>query len=164
MKKITLLALCVALAWFAAGLQALPAMAEPEKPGKLGKPEEAIKADVTIGDKMFIAQTDDIYFNANDFIGKTIKLEGMFNNLAGPDDPPFYTVTRFGPGCCGNDGSIGFVVAWDEDAGFVGPENNDWVEAIGMLEWYEMFGERYLRLNLLSLEVLDVRGIDTVMQ
>jgi uncharacterized membrane protein YcgQ (UPF0703/DUF1980 family) len=33
---------------------------------------------VEIQEKMFIAQTNDIYLNPEDYIGKTIKLEGLF--------------------------------------------------------------------------------------
>jgi len=154
MKKIALLSLCILLA-LSAACPALPA----------AYAEEEIPVDVTIGEKMFIAQTDDIYFNANDFLGKTIKLEGMFFNLSyGPDEPPFYTVTRYGPGCCGNDGTIGFIVWLDEDADLSVPENDDWVEAIGVLEIFEMYDQEFLRLNLKSLKVLDVRGLETVVQ
>ncbi|MCL1795255.1 MAG: hypothetical protein FWG37_00040 [Clostridia bacterium] len=158
--KTVLLGLCCVLVLAAAGYLILPVAHKTE-----AESIDTIPVDVTIGEKMFISQTDDIYYNANDFLGKTIKLEGMFFDLAFyPSDPPFYTVIRNGPGCCGNDGSIGFEVRFDEKAGISAPNNNDWVEAIGILEEYEIYEQKFLRLNLIGLKVLDVRGLETVLQ
>lgn len=125
----------------------------------------AIPVDLVITEKMFIAQTNDVYLNANDYIGKTIKYEGMFfSYLYEPTDGMVYTVIRYGPGCCGDDGQAGFEVVWDEESGIQKPNEDDWVEAIGVLEWYEELGFQYLRLNLKSLRVLDQRGAETVLQ
>ncbi|MDR0455596.1 MAG: hypothetical protein LBH20_02800, partial [Treponema sp.] len=55
------------------------------------------KGVVEIGEKMFIAQVNDIYLNAKDYMGKTIKLEGMFKC-----EDPYNFVVRYGfGGCCG---------------------------------------------------------------
>ncbi|MDR2768886.1 MAG: metal ABC transporter permease, partial [Treponema sp.] len=72
---------------------------------------------VEIKEKMFIAQTNDIYLNAEDYLGKTIRLEGLFKTDSYDDLSKTYCfVMRYGPGCCGNDGSAGFEVAWPEEA------------------------------------------------
>ena len=56
--------------------------------------------------------------------------------------------------------NAGFEVIWSGDY----PNNNDWVEAVGVLEKYEQDGYKYLRLNLSALTVLDTRGAEYVSQ
>lgn len=110
---------------------------------------------------MFIAQTNDIYINPEDYLGKTIKYEGMFQSgYLEETDTTYYYVIRYGPGCCGYDANAGFEVAWD--GGY--PEADDWVEIVGVLEQYEEDGYEYLRLNLSSLRVLETRGAEYVYQ
>ncbi|MDR1131141.1 MAG: hypothetical protein LBL15_01835 [Oscillospiraceae bacterium] len=116
---------------------------------------------VEIKEKMFIAQTNDIYYNAGDYLGKTIKYEGIFSVYeAFETGAKYYSVIRYGPGCCGIDANAGFEVVWNETY----PEQNDWVEAVGILEEYEEEGYKYLRLALSSLTVLPARGAEYVSQ
>ena len=72
----------------------------------------------------------------------------------------YYSVIRYGPGCCGTDGNAGFEVKWDGKY----PNQNDWVEVTGTLEEYEENGYNYLRIAIDSLTVLPVRGAETVYQ
>jgi uncharacterized membrane protein YcgQ (UPF0703/DUF1980 family) len=124
----------------------------------------AIPVDLEIREKMFIAQSNDVYVNYPDYLGKTIKYEGMFfGSYYEMTDTTFYSVVRYGPGCCGYDGNAGFEVAWDEGQ-FETPEDNDWVEVIGMLEEYEELGARYLRLRVLNMREMATRGAETVLQ
>jgi zinc transport system permease protein len=135
-----------------------------------------IKGDVIeIKEKMFIAQTNDVYLNPEDYLGKTIKLEGMFKTDSYADlSRNFCFVLRTGPGCCGNDGSVGFEVAWPEAAGTNSsaplvsghkyPKQDQWVEAVGKLAAYEEEGYPYLYLALVSLEVKNKRGSEFVSQ
>jgi hypothetical protein len=116
---------------------------------------------IEIKEKMFIAQTNDIYFNPVDYLGKTIKYEGIFNVHEVPEtDTRYYSVIRYGPGCCGVDAYAGFEVIWDKEY----PEQEDWVEAVGVLKEYEENGYQYLRLELTSLTVLSTRGEEYVYQ
>jgi zinc transport system permease protein len=119
---------------------------------------------IEIKEKMFIAQTNDVYLNPEDYIGKTIKLEGLFKAEQYIENaPPYCFVLRYGPGCCGSDGNAGFEVAWDKaDKSY--PNIDDWVEAVGVLQTYEEDGYPYLYLALSSLTVLDERGAEFVMQ
>ena len=114
---------------------------------------------IEIRERLFIAQTNDIYINPGDYIGKTIKYEGIFDceywEASGEN---IYYVFRYGPGCCGYDANAGFEVIYGGEY----PKKNDWVEAVGVLEEYEEGGVRYLRLNLLSLTVLEKRGKEYV--
>lgn len=120
---------------------------------------------VNITEKMYVSYINDIYYNADDYLGKTIKLEGMFlSENYPPDDMKYHHyVFRTGPGCCGNDGAMcGFEVTYDGEL----PKNNDWVEAVGVLTSYknEKDGMEYLFLKLDQLKVLDTRGAETVYQ
>jgi len=120
---------------------------------------------VEIKEKMFIAQTNDVYLNPEDYLGKTIKLEGLFKHPES-DYGNYCFVIRYGPGCCGTDGNAGFEIAWEpRDQAPVGyPSIDDWVEAVGVLKTYEEDGYPYLYLALSSLTVLDKRGAEFVSQ
>jgi len=111
---------------------------------------------VTINEKMFLTHVTDIYVNAEEYIGKTIQCEGM---LLMHDSEllihPKYFVVRNGPGCCGDDGYVGFEIIWEGEY----PEVNEWIEVKGVLESDEF---NMIRLTLDSLEVLEVRGEETV--
>jgi len=120
---------------------------------------------VEIKEKMFIAQVQDIYNNAEDYLGKTIKLEGVFKNEKSYDGDQYCFVIRYGPGCCGNDGIVGFEIKWDENNAKPYPKADSWVESTGILRQYEMDGYAdYLYLDLISLNVLSKRGAETVVQ
>jgi hypothetical protein len=127
---------------------------------------------VEIREKMFIAQVNDVYLNPEDYLGKTLKLEGLFQVQYYYGSDPYYFVIRYGPGCCGNDGNAGFEILWDEafltepvEGGErVYPEEGDWVEAAGVLGAYEEDGYPYLCIALSSLKVLDERGAEFVTQ
>jgi len=114
---------------------------------------------VEITENLFISQTNDIYINTEDYLGKTLKYEGIFTSFDWDETgTTYYYVIRYGPGCCGYDSNAGFEVIWDGDY----PEEDDWVEAVGVLETYEENGTEYLRLKLSSLTVLDERGDEYV--
>lgn len=116
---------------------------------------------IEITEKMFVAQTNDVYYNQEDYLGKAIKYEGIFNIYEVPETgAKFYSVIRYGPGCCGTDANAGFEVKWNKDY----PEHDDWVEAVGILGKYEDDGIEYLRLDLVSLTVLSERGQEFVSQ
>jgi uncharacterized membrane protein YcgQ (UPF0703/DUF1980 family) len=122
---------------------------------------------IEIKEKMFIAQTNDVYLNAEDYLGKTIKLEGLFKKEQYDENKRSYCfVLRYGPGCCGNDGNAGFEVAWDSSYTLKPPypDVDEWVEALGELKHYEEDGYPYLYIALSSLKVLDKRGAEYVTQ
>jgi hypothetical protein len=149
--------------------------AEPAPAQKKAVPENI---DLEIREKMFIAQTNDVYLNPEDYLGKTIKLEGLFktDQYVGADKE-YCFVLRYGPGCCGNDGSAGFEVSWGRPQVYAGPEMvktlspepaypvvDAWVEAVGVLDTYEEDGFPYIYLDLLSLAEKEDRGAEFVTQ
>ncbi|MDR3138738.1 MAG: hypothetical protein LBT95_03580 [Treponema sp.] len=154
-----------------------PVQPSAEKPAPFGKiavePAYASRNEVVeIREKMFIAQVNDVYLNPEDYLGKTLKFEGIFQVQYYYGADPYYFVIRYGPGCCGNDGNAGFEILWDgaflnepAEAGEpVYPEEGEWVEAAGVLGTYEEDGYPYLCIALASLKVLDERGAEFVTQ
>ncbi|MBR0598285.1 hypothetical protein [Sinanaerobacter chloroacetimidivorans] len=110
-----------------------------------------------ISEEMFVTQINDIYVNTDDYMNKNIKLQGFY--LISEYDGKYYNnVVRNGPGCCTTDSLAGFEFYWDGDL----PEENDWIEVVGTLEWLEEDGIEYLCLNLSSLTVMEERGLETV--
>jgi zinc transport system permease protein len=127
------------------------------------KPVE--KKVVEITEKLFIAQTNDIYLNAGDYMGSTIKLQGLFKKAQYETRAePYCFVLRYGPGCCGDDGNAGFEVAFRNGSLPAYPEEDDWVEAVGVLKSYVEDDYPYLYIELSSLDVLDERGAEFVTQ
>ena len=117
---------------------------------------------IEIRERMFIGQINEIYLNAEEYIGRTIKLEGIFQTHQSGEGQ-FYSVVRNGPGCCGDDGLVGFEVAWAENQRY--PEHNAWVEAIGVLQLNR--ASNYISfpyLDLTSLTELNRRGREFVNQ
>lgn len=127
--------------------------------------EAEIIPDVSIKEKMFIAQCNEIYLNADDYLGKAIELEGLMSSYTDEStNTTYYMVMRLGPGCCGNDGTAGFEVIWPEENVQQYPTDNEWVRALGRLERYTEGESTYLRLVLVSLDVLEERGEEFVSQ
>jgi uncharacterized membrane protein YcgQ (UPF0703/DUF1980 family) len=127
------------------------------------KPKAEVTDTVEIGEKMFISQVNDVYLNADDYLGKTIKLEGIFKQEQGYEKS-YCFVLRYGPGCCGADGNVGFEIAWDNGKAQSYPAVDSWVEATGVLKTYEEDFNQYLYLDLFSLNVLSRRGAEMVSQ
>jgi hypothetical protein len=137
----------------------------PEAPAHPEAPVRAPLGDVVeIGEKLFIAQTNDVYLNPEDYLGKTIRLQGIFKQVEYEDGGGYCFVLRYGPGCCNNDGSAGFEVSWDraDPNPPPYPSEDDWVEAEGVLDYYRENDYPYLYLNLSSLEVKETRGAEFV--
>ena len=121
---------------------------------------------VQISERMFVNHINDIYINTRNYIGKTIKYEGIFmsDQYYGEDDL-FYSVFRFGPGgCCGIDGRVGFEVRWPSGQSRQFPADDAWVEITGVLKEYEHSFTKYLYIELTSVNELSSRGREFVSQ
>jgi uncharacterized membrane protein YcgQ (UPF0703/DUF1980 family) len=121
-----------------------------------------------IREKMFIEQCNDIYLNPDDYMDRTIKLEGIYEEEQ-EDGVTSRYVIRYGPGCCGNDGLAGFEVVFDEtifDApaeALPKPRRNDWVEAMGSIQRLKDPDDlEYIVLKLSRLRVKEERGAEYV--
>jgi putative membrane protein len=139
--------------------------------GSAEVPEEFIEARVLsvetrqeiieIRERMFITEVGYYQINARHYLGRTIKLEGILMWIHWDGDE-YYLVYRYGPGCCGNDGIVGFEVLWSEN-NMEYPEHGSWVEAIGVLKRDEHC-EHAIYLDLVSLTALETRGREFVRQ
>ena len=104
-----------------------------------------------------------MYLNQDDYLGKTIKFEGMFTKYYWDEtDMTYYLVYRQSPGCCGADGLAGFEVVWPDEHAY--PEENDWCEVVGTLETYDENDGTFLHVVLDSLTVKSERGAEFVSQ
>lgn len=119
--------------------------------------------DLEIEESRYLTQITEINMMKDEYLGKTIALDGMFTSFTVTDSGPLYhMVYRWMPGgCCGNDGIAGLEVRWaNPDASY--PAEGDWVRAIGVLQEYQEEGVTYLELRLQSLAVLPQRGQEYV--
>lgn len=153
------LMLVLACALALAGCGAQPAKDEAVASAHAAEPVASNAMEIR--EKMFIAQVNEIYINTGDYLGKAILYEGVFDQYPYNDaGDMFRSVIRYGPGCCGNDGNVGFEVVWDKAY----PNQGDWVGVEGVLEEYQEDGQAYLRLRVSKLDVLPTRGNETVSQ
>jgi uncharacterized membrane protein YcgQ (UPF0703/DUF1980 family) len=135
------------------------------KTEKTSENSESNKDIIEIKEKMFISQVNDVYLNSEDYLEKAIKIEGIFKTQYSYErEDPYCFVLRYGPGCCGYDGNVGFEIAWDTDHKKPYPDVDSWVEATGVVRFYEEDFMEYLYLDLSSLTVLDKRGVEFVQQ
>lgn len=116
-------------------------------------------SEVILKDKLFIAQCNDIYLNPEEYMDKNIIWEGIYTESTNPVSNETYKfVIRYGPGCCGNDGTAGFEILYDGEP----PKLNDWVKAVGKIEMVEESGNDFVAVRISELNVLDVRGQEFV--
>jgi len=115
---------------------------------------------IEIRERMFLGQVNDIYKNAQDYLGRKIKLEGIFLKDQYTTGETFYSVIRYGPGCCGDDDQAGFEVAWPDNDRQAYPEDGSWVEVMGELKRNRM----WLYIELSSIIVKLDRGLEFVTQ
>lgn len=118
-----------------------------------GKAKENTNNMVQITDNFFIEQTNDIYLNLDDYIGKTIKIEGLIYAYQDYNGDICYAVVRNTPGCCGSDGLAGLDIRYDEDY----PEEDTWVEVIGVVGTDTM-GERKIPAIQISSMTIKEKG------
>ena len=116
--------------------------------------------DITIHERMFIAHLNDVQLNADDYMGATIQIEGMYTYFDYGGESKYHVVYRTGPGCCGDDGFYALEFVYDD----VDLEVGDWIEVIGVLDMYIDYGIKYLTLQALSVTKKDARGVEFVTQ
>jgi len=108
---------------------------------------------IIIDDKVFIAMVSDIYANTDNYIGKTIKLSGLYDITK--DDKTgktYYSVYRCDTaGCC----TCGIEVDWDDNFDYPSPQQDQNVTATGVLDSYEENDQKYLVLHLSELTISD---------
>ena len=120
---------------------------------------------IEIRERVFATQINSIYLNTRDYLGRTIKLEGIFKTGQVDEDNLYYVLRYSLDDCCGL-GTSGFEVRWaqtEPETAFY-PAEDSWVEVTGVLKQYESGFNKFLYLELSSLIVLDRRGAEYVIR
>ena len=107
---------------------------------------------LVIGDRFFVHQVNDILLNTQQYLGRTIRYEGIFRTVdwraAGYD----HIVMRYAMGCCTRE-PIGFFILLP-DSIYPVPPDHAWVEITGVVEENNGF----LMINAISLIEMEERG------
>lgn len=118
--------------------------------------EDEIEVDIT--EDKYVSYVNDIYVYTEDYLGKMIRIEGMYlgETFEGKDYSYIY---RRGPGCCDTDGEMcGFEFTYNGEM----PKNGDWIEVVGTLRQYLEGNLAYLTLDAISVKVQEKRGAEDV--
>lgn len=121
------------------------------KSTELAKPD--MNNILEIKDNFFIEQTNDIFFNTEDYVDKTIKIEGLiysYQDFVTGDI--CYAVVRNTPGCCGADGLAGLDIRFNGEY----PDNNTWVEVIGVIKTDKVSDSEIPIIQVASMNETDV--------
>ncbi|MDR2646560.1 MAG: hypothetical protein LBB67_00305 [Oscillospiraceae bacterium] len=124
---------------------------------------EANGKEYEIKEKMFIASCNDIYMNPDEYAGVKVTIEGIYDVQTDESTgETWYSVIRYGPGCCGNDGVAGFEFV---PSAVPNAQRNDWVRVEGIASPYKYYGDNVtVLLGDAAVEVLDERGTEFVAQ
>ena len=109
-----------------------------------------IRIDVDIGERFFVNQMFEIFLNYRQYLGNTIRYEGMFHTIQWGGDE-FHVVFRYMLGCCGEEEILGFEVMLNDTDPF---PDDTWVEVIGELDQDDGF----LIVRVISITEMDQRG------
>jgi len=113
---------------------------------------------IVIGDRFFIHQVQDIFMNTQQYLGRTIRYEGIFRILNWPPEYIYYHfVIRYAASCCTRE-PIGFFIRLP-DYLYPIPPDNAWVEITGVLEIYDY---TVPMINAISLIEMEERGFTFV--
>ena len=136
-------------------------VADKDRPEEKRKDSFASQVDkngvMELSEEFFMLQVSDIYVNTEDYSDVIIRVAGIFSYFKGPDGlENIPVVYRFGPGCCGNDGIVGFMLNFPPD--MERPEKDDWIIVEGKAEKKE----ENVYLKVKAYEVSDKRGNEYV--
>ena len=119
----------------------------------------ADKETVEVKEKFFIQQCEYIYMNAGDFENRIIKIEGLCDIREGNGEKRYY-VYRNTPGCCGNDGMIGFRFLYKGDEKLA---LKDWIAVTASLNiGKDSFGLTTIVLDAMEVTIREERGAEFV--
>ena len=114
---------------------------------------------IYIDERFFMTQVDHLRLNSEQYVGKEIQFEGLFLGLRRGENPR-YVVIRRAPGCCGDDGMVGFDVVQDGITSF---PDNTWVQVTGILEELPQFNY-ILGVRATSVIEMEERGLEFVIR
>lgn len=121
---------------------------------------EEIKPEIVIGDNYFATQVLDMSMNFEQYEGKTIEIEGLyFENM------PYTFVGRFStsvvcPTC--PTGYSYFEYEWHGDEELNLTDSDNWIKIIGTLKLGNDGAIDYPYIDVNSIEIMNEKGIETV--
>ena len=121
--------------------------------------DEEITPDIVIGDNYFDTQITDIYVNFDQYEGKVVEIEGFYLVNA-----PYTFIGRYSEANLCAYCPVGysyFEYEWHGDYNFSFTEEKEWLKIIGTIKKGND-GEEYYYIDVLSLEVMNERGQETV--
>lgn len=154
-KKIILIILLIVVI---AGVVAIIITTNKKSEGMIAKQEEKASqstTDIVMQDNQYISQINDIWLNTEEYLGKTIEIEGF------PMTNGTYTfVGRYGPGCCVGDGYAYMEYEYDEELDLT--DEKDWIKVIGTIRQGQDEYGPYIYIEATNVEKLEIRGLDRV--
>lgn len=109
---------------------------------------------IEITEKYFISQIKDVFYNFEDYEGKTLKVEGLYTVENLLDKEPYHLVFRYGPDCCGADEWGGCFLNYD----------GEWTEVEGTPRIEQIGQTNFLFLDVTKLTVKEEQGLIFVEQ
>ena len=145
------------------GTTAIETSAALEKVGYLCDIEKDKKnfdghVDIVVGNNLYTTQINDWYMNFNQYVGKTVEIEGYYID----DYAPYTFIGRYGPTCpyC-NGGYVSFEFYTQDDLSGL-KSGKDWINVKGILRQWEDTNGIFYYIEALSLVEMDKVGLDTV--
>ena len=124
---------------------------------------EEYNADVVLKDKYFDTTIRDMNLNSSDYIGKTVEIEGLYFNNGYYSFVGRYTTSNLCPTCPPGYSFMEFHLNGTIDREFT--NEGEWIKVIGIYKVgndESSNNEDYYYLDVLSLEVMNEKGNDTV--
>lgn len=121
--------------------------------------DEKIKPDIVIGDNYFDTQVADMTMNFNNYEGKIIEIEGYHLT-----NGPYTFIGRYSLSNLCADCPAGysyFEYEWNGKEKVDIKEEDDWIKIVGKLKRGND-GTEYYYIDVLSLEIMNEKGLDTV--
>lgn len=123
-----------------------------------GSPDE--KETVEINEKFFIQQCMNVYLNPEDFQDKLLKIEGLCE-VWDDNGETHYLVYRNTPGCCGNDGTIGFMFLYKGEEKLA---SKNWISVTASVNiGKNPFGQKSITLDATEVIIKEKHGAEFVM-
>ncbi|WP_143452480.1 TIGR03943 family putative permease subunit [Sporanaerobium hydrogeniformans] len=117
--------------------------------------------DVFVGDINFVAQLDAIFNEIDDYIGKTIHMEGLVTTVAENDLGYKYAITRYydlPDGDHFHTISVGLNCTYDGSW----PKEGSWAQIEGIIETIDIDGEAYPIVRVTKLTPKATPGLEKV--
>ena len=115
-----------------------------------------------ITEDIFASEIEYINFHPASYVGKTIQYEGIYavrdNEYGDPMSMVYRSAKGHSHGGVVHENELGFEIFYDGSL----PEENDWVEVTGTLEYSIHGGMKYLSLRVSELNIKENRGKESL--